>query len=229
MIEPEPDKPLLYSFRRCPYAMRARMALLLSGQTIRVREILLKDKPPEMLARSPKGTVPVLITPDGAVMDESRDVMEWAFSVGDPYAIWPSTDEATVLTRQLIDTNDGPFKFHLDRYKYSARYEAGEKEQHRDAGIAILRELDARLARTRHLLGAAPSVADIAIFPFVRQFRIADPAWFDGAPLEALHRWLAAWLECRLFSLAMEKFPVWKDSGAECLLRGEGDLLALVD
>lgn len=205
------------------------MALLLSGQTVRVREILLKDKPREMLELSPKGTVPVLLRSDGTVMDESRDVMEWAFSVGDPYAIWPSTDEAMALTRQLIDTNDGPFKFHLDRYKYSARYEPTEKEQHRAAGMAILSDLEARLVRTRHLLGEAPSLADIAIFPFVRQFRIADPAWFDAAPLASLHRWLAAWMECRLFALAMEKFPVWKDRGTECSLRGEGDLLPLAN
>ena len=202
------EKPILYSFRRCPYAMRARMAIAVSGTQVRLREVLLKDKPDEMLAASAKGTVPVLV--DGeAVIDESLEVMMWALKRNDPEGWLSRKDDA------LIAENDGPFKHHLDRYKYSTRYEDADAEEHRAAGFAFLQKLDARLADSDYLHGAARGFTDIAIFPFVRQFRIADKEWFDAAPIPNVQRWLNALMGSALFKSVMEKYPLWKETGEE--------------
>ena len=200
--------PILYSFRRCPYAMRARMAIAASGVTVRLREILLRDKPDEMLAASAKGTVPVLI--DGeTVIDESLDVMNWALKQNDPEGWLARKDDA------LIAENDGPFKHHLDRYKYSTRYEDADAEEHRAAGFEFLQKLEARLVDHDYLHGPERGFSDIAIFPFVRQFRIADKLWFDSAPVPNVHRWLKALKESALFKSVMEKYPLWKETGEE--------------
>ena len=204
MVEP----PILYSFRRCPYAMRARMAVAVSETQVRLREILLRDKPDEMLAASPKGTVPVLVD-SGKVIDESLDVMRWALMKHDPEGWLARKDDA------LIAENDGPFKHHLDRYKYSTRYEDADAEEHRAAGFAFLQKLDARLADSDYLHGAARGFTDIAIFPFVRQFRIADKEWFDAAPIPNVQRWLNALMGSALFKSVMEKYPLWKETGEE--------------
>ena len=205
-------RPVLYSFRRCPYAMRARMAITTSGQTLRLREILLRDKPQDMLEASPKGTVPVLILPGGAVLDESLDVMRWALEQSDPEN-WLEAD--TEATEALIAENDGPFKHHLDRYKYATRYNADEMERHRDAGLEILRRWNERLSENGQFFGQTRSLADIALFPFVRQFRIAGPDWFDNADLPALQAWLAGHMDSALFKSIMAKHPLWKDTGEE--------------
>ncbi len=204
MFEP----PILYSFRRCPYAMRARMAIAASGTQVRLREILLRDKPDEMLAVSAKGTVPVLVE-GGHVIDESLDVMKWALAKHDPEGWLARKDDA------LIAENDGPFKHHLDRYKYSTRYEDADAEEHRTAGFAFLQKLDACLANSEYLHGAARGFTDIAIFPFVRQFRIADKDWFDAAPITNVQRWLNALMESALFKSVMEKYPLWKETDEE--------------
>lgn len=207
--------PVLYSFRRCPYAMRARMALAVSGARVRLREILLRDKPDDMIAISEKGTVPVLRLEDGGVIDESLDVMRWALAHHDPEH-WLPNDKATLdemLT--LIAENDGPFKHHLDRYKYSTRYEGADKQEHRAAGEAFLSKLNARLQRTSFLFGASRTLADIAIFPFVRQFRIADPDWFDERDWPELKAWLDELMKADLFASIMEKYPLWKESHKE--------------
>ena len=205
------ELPTLYSFRLCPYAMRGRMALLVSGQQCAVREVLLRDKPAEMLDASAKGTVPVLVLEDGTVIDESLDVMHWALARHDPEN-WLEPDDPAVAT--LIETIDGAFKHHLDRYKYSTRHDSDPIE-HRDAASKILMEFDARLASRDNLMRATRSLADIASFPFIRQFAMTDRAWFDSAPWGHLRVWLDRHLQSDLFAAAMVKYPLWKtgDSG----------------
>lgn len=194
--------PVLYSFRRCPYAMRARLALAVSGMRCELREVKLAAKPEAMLAASPKGTVPVLVLPDGEVIDESLDVMRHALSRNDPEHWLARGDSA------LIAANDGPFKHDLDRYKYPERH-GSDALAHRESALAFLRELDARLASTAQLCGAERGLADMALMPFVRQFAAVDRAWFDALPLPHLHAWLAAHLASDLFAAIMARQPRW--------------------
>ncbi len=188
--------PTLYSFRRCPYAMRARMALIISQTRFDLVEVKLSAKPAALLAASPKGTVPVLVLPDARVIDESLDIMDWALARHDPQD-WRSRRDAA-----LIAANDGPFKHHLDRYKYPQRH-GSDAPAHREAGLAILAELATRLAAAPHLGGDTPGFTDIALFPFVRQFAATDAAWFAAQPLPELHAWLAAHVASPLFEAAM--------------------------
>jgi glutathione S-transferase len=198
--------PLLYSYRRCPYAMRARMALLVAGIEFDVHEIVLRDKPAEMLARSPKGTVPVLVLPGGEVLEQSLDIMRWAFSVHDPAGWWNRAQSPANLA--LLSACDGPFKHHLDRTKYPERFDGADPAPHRAQAMdVLLQPLDARLQQTAQLGGDHPCATDLAIFPFVRQFAAVDPPWFDRLPLPALKSWLAGWLVHPLFNTAMAKLP----------------------
>jgi glutathione S-transferase len=202
--------PILYSFRRCPYAMRARMALLVSGQTCTLREVVLRAKPAAMLEASPKGTVPVLMLADGTVIDESLAIMRWALQHNDPEG-WLAGDDSA-----LIACNDGPFKHHLDRYKYPSRH--GEDPlAHRQAGAAILADLDARLTTQTFLCGGQRTLADIATFPFVRQFAATDQAWFDWLPLPSVQRWLTHLTSSDLFAGAMLRVPPWQPGDAPVL------------
>jgi glutathione S-transferase len=201
---PEPY-PVLYSFRRCPYAMRARLALAVSGQTCRLREVVLRDKPSQMLEISPKATVPVLQLEDGTVLEESRDIMDWALGRSDPEN-WLAGDVAAM--RALVDECDGPFKQALDRYKYPNRYDLPDGLEHRAKGLVFLEKLNALLDGKPNLFGEA-SYADAAIFPFVRQFANTDRAWFDGLDLPNLQRWLATHLEGPLFASIMLKYAQW--------------------
>ena len=197
------DIPILYSFRRCPYAMRARLALLVSGVAYKHREVVLRDKPAAMLAASPKGTVPVLVLADGAVIDESIDIMRWALGQGDPED-WLARSDAALVTEF-----DGAFKHHLDRYKYAGRYGVDPLE-HRAAGLAMLAgRLDARLAERAYLDGAFRGLGDMAIFPFVRQFAGVDPAWFAAAAPQRVQDWLAGLVGSDLFERAMVKVTLW--------------------
>ena len=198
----EQSGPILFSFRRCPYAMRARLALVVSGVRCELREVRLREKPPMMLAASPKGTVPVLMLPGGQTIDESIDIMRWALSQHDPEC-WLSRDDP-----QLIAENDGPFKQSLDRYKYPERHGA-DPIAHRETGLAFLRQLDARLGAGGQLCGQARGLADAAIMPFVRQFAATDPAWFDAQPLEHLRAWLDGHLASDLFGAAMIRLTPW--------------------
>lgn len=199
--------PLLYSYRRCPYAMRARMALLVAGIEFDAHEIVLRDKPAEMLARSPKGTVPVLVRPDGEVLDQSLDIMRWAFSVHDPAGWWSRAQSAANLA--LLSDCDGPFKHHLDRTKYPDRFDGADPALHRAQAVdVLLRPLEARLQETAQLGGDGPCATDLAIFPFVRQFAAVDPDWFEQQSLPALKAWLAGWLSNPLFTAAMAKLPI---------------------
>ncbi|SBO42890.1 DUF952 domain-containing protein [Cyanobium sp. NIES-981] len=211
--------PVLYSFRRCPYAIRARLALAVAGlepgRDLELREVSLQSKPPELLEVSPKGTVPVLVEPSGAVLDESLAIMRWALVRRDPHG-WLSSaggcGAAGPEQEALIAENDGPFKHHLDRTKYASRFgPQGEarREEHRQAALAILAGWNRRLQAGGWLLGARPSLADWALLPFVRQFRLADPAGFDALPpdLAALQAWLARFLQGP--ELAAVMAPAW--------------------
>ena len=210
--------PVLYSFRRCPYAMRARLALAISGLDIRIREVVLRDKPAEMLTASPKGTVPVLVLPDGQVVDESLDVMKWALARNDPEN-WRGAN--SVETEALIAQSDSAFKHALDRYKYPNRYDGVEPGAQREDGLVILREWDTRIAASGgQLLGPERTLADMALFPFVRQFAATDREWFTAQSLPALQEWLAGHLASPLFKSIMTKHTQWQTGAAEPLLAG---------
>ena len=194
--------PVLYSFRRCPYAMRARMALTISGISSELREVRLRDKPQAMLDASPKGTVPVLVLQDGMVLEESIAIMRWALGQDDPEG-WLTRDDA-----ELIARNDGSFKRDLDGYKYNERGSA-EALSHREKGYAYLAALDQRLAAEGQLCGSARGFADIAIMPFIRQFAAVDRQWFDAQPLPNLQKWLSDHLASDLFKTVMVRKDPW--------------------
>ena len=209
------DLPILWSFRRCPYAMRARLAIKASGQQVHLREILLRDKPEPFLAASAKGTVPVLECADGQVIDESRDVMFWALQQTDPQG-WLDIYHADAQgVKTHLDALDGDFKHHLDRYKYATRYEEADESAHRAAGANYLANWNDILTRQTALSGDKLGLIDYATLPFVRQFRIADPQWFDAQDWPALHAWLQAFLNSPLFASIMEKYKPWKETGAD--------------
>lgn len=195
--------PILYSFRRCPYAMRGRMGLWISDTQCELREVKLANKPAEMLEASPKATVPVLVLADGTVIDESIDIMRHALSANDPEN-WLAGDD-----RDLIAQIDGPFKHHLDRYKYYTRHDSDPIAE-RTAAVAILGELNERLADQANLCGPHRTLADVATFPFIRQFANHDRDWFDAQPLPHLQTWLKRHLESDLFASIMEKRTPWQ-------------------
>jgi glutathione S-transferase len=198
--------PLLYTYRRCPYAMRARMALIYAGVGFDAFEIVLRQKPPEMLEISPKGTVPVLLLPDGSVLEQSLDIMRWALAPKDAQGVWSGSQSADNLA--MIALNDGSFKQQLDRYKYPDRHADGLGAASRHGALNdMLAKLEQRLQTHLYLGGAQACAADWAIFPFVRQFRAVDVSWFDSLELPATQRWLQSFLESELFALCMKKLP----------------------
>ena len=203
------DLPLLYSYRRCPYAMRARMALLRAGRSARVHEIVLRDKPATMLAASPKATVPVLCLPDGGVIEESWLIMAWAASQHtDPAVLrwWQQAQTSDNLA--LLHTNDGPFKALLDRHKYPERFGLHESDRTQvvaQAVAVLLMPLQQRLQAAPWLGGDEPCATDVAIFPFVRQFAAVSPGVFQALPLPAVQTWLAHWQGSTLFEACMHK------------------------
>ena len=201
--------PILYSFRRCPYAMRARMAIHISGQKCELREVLLRDKPPSMLEYSAKGTVPVLILQDGKVIDESLDVIDWALNLNDPDDWQRSKDKEK--TKELIKINDGEFKYHLDRYKYSKRYDNEDPEFHRKKCLKFIELINNELNNSEYIFDDNISYADIVLLPFIRQFRIADIEWFDSLPYDNLKKWLSSFLDSSLLNSIMKKYDLWKE------------------
>ena len=216
--------PILYSFRRCPYAMRARLALAVSGQVCELREVVLRDKPQALLAASPKATVPVLQLASGEVLEHSLDIMLWALRQHDPEG-WLTPETGSLDAMQaLIAANDGPFKQALDGYKYphrflSAQTDTGEAarqfaEQHRDSAAQWLMTLQTRLENHDCLFGANASLADMALLPFVRQFAHTDAAWFAAQPWAALARWLTRWESGALLAQVMAKYPPWQSGQA---------------
>jgi glutathione S-transferase len=200
--------PILYSYRRCPYAMRARMALSYAGIAVEVREISLKDKPAHMLQVSPKATVPVLVLPDGQVIDQSLQIMQWALQQHDADG-WLSADPQH--TALLIAENDGSFKQNLDRYKYAIRFPEHSAADYRQQGELFLAKLELHLQQTSFLLRNKISLADIAIFPFIRQFAAVDSDWFASADYIKLKSWLQHLVESELFQGAMLKYPTYTD------------------
>jgi len=212
--------PALYSFRRCPYAMRARSAIIASGKRVQLREVVLRDKPAAMLESSPKGSVPVLVLPDGKVVDESWDIMLWALRMNDPQ-FWLGKDECHVPgASTLVQENDSSFKLHLDRYKYPERFPKHTQSEHRAAGEQFLQQLEQRLGTSQYLMCDAFTLADAALLPFVRQFAAVDVAWFAAAPYPALRAWLARYTASELFIRMMEKFAAWKPGDAPVIFGG---------
>lgn len=197
--------PILYSFRRCPYAMRARMGLFVSGQRVELREVDLRDKPDAMVAASPKATVPVLVMPSGDVIDQSIDILRWALARNDPKG-WLDYAE---LARGIVEQADGPFKTALDRYKYYTRYEDADPVAERAKALAILQEWDAMIGGKGCFFGEQSGLADYAIFPFVRQFANHDRIWFDAQKIPHIHRWLESHLNHKIFRDIMKKYPKW--------------------
>ena len=201
-------KPILYSYRRCPYAMRARMALRYAGIDVEHREIELRNKPKSMLLASPKGTVPVLCI-DDHVLDQSVDIMHWAIKQSDPDG-WGEVDE--IIAQAWIEKNDGPFKILLDQYKYPNRFpELNPESVLNEAMQIMLLPMELALQNSPYLLGNKKTWVDVAIFPFIRQFSIVDPKQFEYLPLAAVRSWLSQHLESELFNAVMHKHPVWLD------------------
>ncbi|KPG82474.1 glutathione S-transferase [Pseudomonas sp. RIT-PI-o] len=195
----------LYSFRRCPYAMRARMALRYADVPVEIVEVSLKDKPAQMLALSPKGTVPVLDA-DGVVIDESLQIMRWALAQNDPDDWSLAGDSfAALWMEKLIEGNDQIFKTALNRYKYAERYPEQPMEAYRAEGGLFLQKLDELLEGREYLLADHQSLADIALLPFVRQFAHVDREWFAQTPYVRLQAWLQRLLESELFTSIMKK------------------------
>ena len=201
--------PILYSFRRCPYAMRARMAIHISSQKCEIREVLLRDKPPSMLEYSSKGTVPVLVLQSGEVIDESLDVIDWALNLNDPDNWQRSKNNEK--TKELIKINDGEFKYHLDRYKYSKRYDNEDPEFHRKKCLKFIESINNELNNSEYIFDDNISYADIVVLPFIRQFRIADIEWFDSLPYDNLKKWLSSFLDSSLLNSIMKKYDLWQE------------------
>ncbi|CAH0991246.1 hypothetical protein SIN8267_01348 [Sinobacterium norvegicum] len=202
--------PIIYSLQHCPYAMRARMAILLSGQPVMIRAIVLKNKPAPMLAASPKGTVPVLVFDDGRVLEESLDIMLWALQQSDPKNLLYN-DDAGALAQMLalIHRADDEFKTQLEQYKQAKRYHEDNKEALRQRCEVFIAEIEQRLSLNPYLFGATISLADIAILPFLRQFARVDRQWYLQSPYPHLQQWLKQQLDSRVFSKAMKDFPLW--------------------
>lgn len=199
----------LYSFRRCPYAMRARLGILFAELQVELREITLKNKPSQMLAISPKGTVPVLQLVDGTVIEESREIMIWALEQQDPQGLLDA--EVLQQANALIDKNDNEFKYWLDRYKYADRHTDMTQTEYRQKGEIFLQVLEELLTKNPYLLGETVTIADIGIMPFIRQFAHVDRDIFYSLPYPNLQRWLQDWLQHPFFLQTMTKFQPWQD------------------
>jgi UPF0176 protein len=200
--------PILYSFRRCPYAIRARLGLLQAGQAVALREVDLKRKPAELLRLSPAATVPVLALGSGRVLTQSLDILRWALNQHDPDA-WLTRGEPA-RDEHLVSLTDGEFKHWLDRTKYPERFPDERATDAREAAERCLIEaLEAALTRSAYLGGTAPNWADAAVFPFLRQFAAIDAARWAASPWPATQAWLSAWLKSPMFAACMVKTPVW--------------------
>ena len=211
--------PILFSFRRCPYAMRARIAIKLCKQTCEIREISLRSKSEEFLNLSQKGTVPVLLFPNGQIIDESLDIIKWAMSRNDPFKLKSDDDNIYKQDLKLINVFDNDFKYHLDRYKYSSHYEDANREKHRNKAQAILAEINTLLIENNWIRGDHPTLPDISILPFVRQYRIADTEWFDRhLKLPRVKNWLNDFITSTLLSQVMLKYKIWEKGDPEIIL-----------
>lgn len=212
--------PILYSLQNCPYAMRARFALLLSEQTILIRAITLKDKPQTMLKASPKGTVPVLVLPDGRVIEESFEIMLWALTQGDPnHLLHKESPDIYRQIIQLIQRGDQEFKHPLEQYRASKRYHLDSEITWRQSCEVFIGELEQRLMDNGFFVGQQASLADYAFIPFMRQFGRVDRKWFAQAPYPKLKAWLSKQLQSQLYATMMKKHPLWSKEAPCCFLK----------
>lgn len=209
--------PVLYSFRRCPYAMRARMALAAAGQTCELREVVLSHKPDELRQASSKATVPVLVTTDGRVIDQSLDIMLWALQGHDPLK-WLPDDDKMADSSGCVTRCDGEFKLQLDRYKYPERFAVTDPAEPRSAAAQFLSDLNLRLGQEPYLTGPHWGLTDAAVAPFVRQFAHTDKTWFASQPWPALQSWLQAFEDSSLFENIMRVYPPWHSRLHEILV-----------
>ena len=198
--------PILYSFRRCPYAIRARLALLVSKQTVEIREVLLKDKPVDFINKSPSKTVPCLILND-QVIDESLDIMIWALEINDPEKWLETTDSEF----DLINLIDHEFKPLLDKTKYATRFPDEDFYKNRENALKILKEVDERIS-DKNIYKNRFTLVDMAIFPFIRQFAFIDRTFFNSQNWKNLVNWLDLILNSQLFSKCQTKFKQWSPS-----------------
>ncbi|QJD58400.1 glutathione S-transferase [Pseudomonas sp. gcc21] len=223
--------PRLYSFRRCPYAMRARLGLLFAGLQVELREVVLKNKPLQMLAISPKGTVPILelVAEDSSerrVIEESREILEWALRQNDPQGL---LNVDLISANTLIDQNDGEFKHWLDRYKYADRHPDFSQSEYRQRGEVFLKVLEQLLTENTYLLGDKISIADIGVMPFVRQFAHVDQEMFYGLAYPHLQQWLRDWLEHPVFQRVMSRFQPWQEGDEVVVFPSGGSLAGILD
>ena len=213
--------PILYSLQNCPYAMRARLGILLAKQTVMLRAIVMQNKPSEMLVLSPKGTVPVLVLEvmsKKTVIDESLDIMLWALNLNDPDNLLYSQDaDALAEMLKIIKDNDEDFKPKLEQYKRAKRFHGDDEEECRLLCEPFIQKLEHRLTQHEFLMGATPSLLDYALLPFIRQFSRVNRQLYLHGPYTHLQRWLNYHLQSRLFSKVMFKYPLWLDKHEECL------------
>jgi len=210
--------PILYSLRNCPYAMRARMAIFKSSQMVLLRDLVLSNKPVEMMQASPKGTVPVLVLTNGTVIEESLDVMLWALYESDPRDLLHSFDESSLSEMlKLINEFDSEFKACLEQYKCAKRYQEDNIEECRVACQHYLHRLEQRLSKHAFLISDNESLADIALIPFIRQFARVERQWYLQSPYPKVRLWLNKYLQSVMFSKVMTKHPLWLDSKQEVI------------
>ena len=211
--------PILFSFRRCPYAMRARIAIKLCDLECEIREINLKSKNKEFLKLSPKGTVPVLVLPDDKIIEESIDIVHWAIKTNDPYNLKLDNPNKYNEDIKLIRIFDGEFKYHLDRYKYDTRFKDAKRDEHKYKARGLLVNLNDRLEEKKWLNGDNVSLSDISILPFIRQYRIADIKWFDEQlELPNINRWLDNFLNSKILNNVMKKYKIWETTDPKIFL-----------
>ena len=208
------EKPVLYSFRRCPFAIRARLVLKVCEISVLLREIELSDKPQCMIAISSKATVPILKLPN-KILDQSMDIIFWALSYNDPCNILNGWMVDKEYSEYFLDSLDNEFKNNLDRYKYSSRYKLEEEILHRNKGLLWIEELEKKLKNSEYLSGDKKGIFDYISFPFIRQYRIADTDWFDRCDLPNVQKWLSEFEQSPLFQYVMKKMPIWKKTGKE--------------
>ena len=204
-------RPILYSFRRCPYAMRARLAIKYSKIEVELREVDLNNIPDALAKISSDETVPVIMEADGTVIDESWDIVKWAVKKNDPDGWQGDEGSFDIDAEMLVEINDYSFKADLDHYKYADRYPEHPMEYYRSEGETFLAELEERLSSSNYLSSDSLSISDIAVFPFIRQFASVDKTWFDSAPYPKVQNWLMLLLESELFISVMDKYPLWKE------------------
>ena len=202
--------PILYSFRRCPYAMRARLAIKASGLTVEIREVELKNKPKEFLNISPKATVPIVCISSKQIIEESLDIMEWALKINDPLKLLKNEKLNRIEIHSILNKLENEFKQNLDRYKYSSRFDLPNPKLYRDKNLQTLNEFNNLLQNNKGICSSNLSLLDYAVFPFIRQFRNVNSVWFDSLELKFLQTWLYELIDSDEFSSIMKKYEIWK-------------------